>query len=66
MEANGESQDMFCRNTYSRYTYKTMTFSLELKEGENTVTFSSSGNIRFNGRETYAPQIEAVTVNPVQ
>lgn len=66
VEANGESQDMFCRNTYSRYTYKTMTFSLELKEGENTVTLSSSGNIRFDGRETYAPQIESVTVNPVQ
>ena len=66
VEANGESQDMFCRNTYSRYTYKTMTFSLELKEGENTVTFSSSGNIRFNGRDTYAPQIESITVNSIQ
>ena len=34
--------------------------------GENTVTLSSSGNIRFDGRETYAPQIESITVNPVQ
>ena len=66
VEANGESQDIFCRNTYSRYTYKTMTFSLELNEGENTLTLSSSGNIRFDGRETYAPQIESITVNPVQ
>ncbi len=66
VEANGESQDMFCRNTYSRYTYKTMTFSLELNEGENTVTLSSSGNVRFNGKTTYAPQIESITVNPVQ
>lgn len=66
VEAGGESQDIFCRNTYSRYTYKTMTFSIELKKGENTVTFSSSGNIRFDGRETFAPQIESITVNPVQ
>lgn len=66
VEANGESQDIFCRNTYSRYTYKTMTFSLELNEGENTVTLSSSGNIRFDGRETFAPQIESITVNPAQ
>lgn len=66
VEANGEGQDIFCRNTYSLYTYKTLTFSLELEEGENTVTLSSSGNIRFNGRTTYAPLIEAVTVNPVQ
>lgn len=66
VEANGESQDIFCRNTYSRYTYKTMTFSLDLNEGENTVTLSSSGNIRFNGKETFAPQIESITVNPVQ
>ena len=66
VEVNGESQDIFCRNTYSRYTYKTMTFSLDLNEGENTVTLSSSGNIRFNGRETFAPQIESITVNQVQ
>lgn len=66
VEANGISQDMFCRNTYSRFTYKTMTFSLELRQGENTVTFSSSGNTRFDSRETSAPQIAGVTVNPVQ
>lgn len=65
-EVNGEIQDIFCRNTYSRYTYKTLTFSLELQQGENTVTLSSSGNIRFDGRTTYAPQIKSVTVNPVQ
>ena len=65
-EVNGTSQDMFCRNTYSRFTYKTMTFSVELEEGENVLTLSSSGNTCFDGRETYAPQIESITVNPVQ
>ena len=63
VSANGESQDIFCRNTYSLYTYKTLTFNLELNEGENTVTLSSSGNISFNGNETFAPRIESVTVN---
>ncbi len=66
VEANGEGQDIFCRNTYSRFTYKTLTFSLELNEGENTVTLSSSGNILFNNQTSYAPQIESLTVNPVQ
>lgn len=63
VSANGDSQDIFCRNTYSLYNYKTLTFNLKLNEGENTVRLSSSGNIRFNGNETFAPRIESVTVN---
>ena len=63
VSANGQAQDIFCRNTYSLYTYKTLTFSLELNKGENTVRLSSSGNIRFNGNETLAPRIESVTIN---
>lgn len=63
VSANGESQDIFCRNTYSRYTYKTMTFSLKLKQGENTVTLSNSGNTLFNNMTAFAPQIESLTVN---
>ena len=63
VSANGQAQDIFCRNTYSLYNYKTLTFSLELNKGENTVRLSSSGNIRFNGNETLAPRIESVTIN---
>ena len=63
VSANGDSQDIFCRNTYSLYNYKTLSFNLTLNEGENTVRLSSSGNIRFNGNETFAPRIESVTVN---
>ena len=63
VSANGQAQDIFCRNTYSLYNYKTLTFSLELNKGENTVRLSSSGNIRFNGNETFAPRIESVTIN---
>lgn len=63
--ANGESQDIFCRNTYSLYTYKTLTFSLMLEEGENTVELSSSGNVLFAGNESFAPGIKSITVNSI-
>ena len=61
--ANGESKDVFTRNTYSKYTYKTMTFNLTLKEGDNTVTLSNSGNYIFHNMEAFAPQIAEITVN---
>ena len=63
VEAKGESQDIFCRNTYSLYTYKTLTFNLSLEKGENTVTLSNSGNVLFAGNESFAPRIESITVN---
>lgn len=61
--ANGETQDVFCRNTYSNYNYKTVTFNLELKAGENEIVFSNSGNTKFNNMESFAPFISSVTVN---
>ncbi len=63
--ANGESQDIFCRNTYSLYTYKTLTFNLSLEAGENTVELSNSGNVLFAGNESFAPRIESLTFNSV-
>ncbi len=61
--ANGESKDVFTRNTFSKYTYKTMTFNLTLKEGDNTITLSNSGNYIFHNMEAFAPQIAEITVN---
>lgn len=61
--ANGESQDIFCRNTYSKFTYKTMTFNLTLKKGDNEVAITNSGNTIFNNTPALAPQIESITVN---
>ena len=61
--ANGESKDVFTRNTYSKYTYKTMTFNLTLKEGDNTITVTNSGNYIFHNMEAFAPQIAEITVN---
>lgn len=65
VSTNGESKDIFLRNTYSKYTYKTMTFNMELKQGENEITITNSGNVLFNNNTSYGPQIEWITVNPV-
>lgn len=65
VECGGESQDIFCRNTYSLYTYKTLTFNLYLAQGENTVSLSNSASTLFVGNESFAPRIESVTVNAV-
>ncbi len=63
--AGGESKDVYCRNTFSKYNYKTVTFNLGLTEGENTVEFTNSGSYRFNGQLSYAPQIAEITVNSI-
>lgn len=61
--ANGVSEDFFTRNTFSKYTYKTMTFNLTLKEGDNKITLTNSGNYIFHNQEAFAPQIAKITVN---
>ena len=61
--ANGESQDVYCRNTFSRYNFKTVTFTMSLKKGNNAVSITNSGNYLFNGMTAYAPQIAEITVN---
>lgn len=67
VSVNGQEQgNCFCRNTYSWDTVKTVTFSVELKKGENTVTFSNNGSERFNNQTAFAPHIYSVTVSPAQ
>lgn len=61
--ANGISQDVFCRNTYSKFAYKTTTFSLDLTAGENEITLANSGNTVFNNMECFTPQIAEITIN---
>lgn len=61
--ANGESQDIYCRNTFSRYNFKTVTFTIKLNEGENKISITNSGSYLFNGMTAYAPQIAEITVN---
>jgi hypothetical protein len=60
---NGESQDVYCRNTFSRYNFKTVTFTLNLEKGENKVSITNSGSYLFNNMTAFAPQIAGLTVN---
>ncbi len=59
----GEGQNVFFRNTYSDYTYKTATFNVTLAEGENTINFSNSGEYTFASLLSEAPFINNITVN---
>ncbi len=65
VETGGDAQNIFCRNTYSLYTYKTLTFDLELKQGENTVSLYNDGSVLFAGNESFAPRIESITISAV-
>ncbi len=60
---NGESHNLWCRNTYSWDTVKTSTLNLELKAGDNRIVFTNDGSVKFNGQTSYAPHIYGVTVN---
>ncbi len=61
---NGEkSENLYCRNTYSSDTYTTVTTNICLEAGENIITFSNDGLNKFNGNETFAPDISTVKVN---
>lgn len=57
------SENIWCRNTYSWDTYKTVTFNLELDKGENTLILSNNGAYNFNGSVPVTPRIKSLTVN---
>ncbi|MBR2868614.1 MAG: hypothetical protein IKB88_06090 [Clostridia bacterium] len=61
--ANGFEENVWCRNTYSWDTYKTVTFNLNLAQGENTVTLSNNGEYDFNGSVPVTPRISNITVS---
>lgn len=61
--ANGKTQNLWCRNTYSWSTVKTATLNIWLEAGENTVTLSNNGAVKFNGRASFAPHIYGVSIN---
>ena len=63
VQVNGTSQNLWCRNTYSWDTEKTVTMNIELNEGENVITFANDGSVKFNNRDSYAPYIFSVSVN---
>ena len=59
------SHNLWCRNTYSWDTVKTATMNIYLTEGENKITLSNDGSVRFNGNISYAPHIYSVTVSEI-
>ncbi len=63
VQVNGTTQNVWCRNTYSWDTVKTVTLNIPLNAGENTITFTNDGSVKFNNRDSYAPYIFSVTVN---
>ncbi|MBO5332941.1 MAG: hypothetical protein J6B37_02370 [Clostridia bacterium] len=63
VDVNGKAQNLWCRNTYSWDTVKTVTMNIELQKGENTITFANDGSVKFNNRDSYAPYIFSVTIN---
>lgn len=63
--AGGKSKDVYCRNTYSWDTYKTVTCYVNLKKGSNTISLTNSGNNKFDNQDTYAPHIAHMSVNEI-
>lgn len=67
VSVNGkDSQNIYCRNTYSWQTFKTVTFTVDLNKGKNTITLTNNGENKFNNTDTAAPYIGVITVNPAQ
>ncbi len=66
VDVNGKKQNVYCRNTYSWDTYKTVTFTVNLKKGENKIVLSNDGSNKFNNADTSAPDISVITLNPAQ
>lgn len=63
VSTDNSEEDVWCRNTYSWDTYKTVTFNLELDEGENEIILSNNGGYDFNGSVPVTPRIRNITVN---
>ena len=49
-----------------KINYVTVTTNINLKAGENKITFSNDGANKFNDNVTFAPDIATVTINPVK
>lgn len=63
--AGDKSQDIYCRNTYSWNTYKTVTCYVDLQKGDNVISLTNSGNLKFDNQDTYAPHIAHMCVNEI-
>ena len=62
---NGTTQTVMCRNTYSEENDSTVTFNVRLEKGDQLFRLWNDGSVRFDGRETEAPHLRWISVNPV-
>ena len=44
-------------------TVKTAVINLELQEGENRISLTNDGSVKFNGTASFAPHIYSVSAN---
>ena len=65
LTVNGEAQRIWCRSTASWDTVLTSTVNVTLQEGENALTLTNDGEVRFNGAENQTPQVVSVSFFPV-
>lgn len=67
IKVNGQSfGNTYFRSTYSTDTYKTKTILLPFEQGENSIVLLNDGSYQFNNKVTYAPDIGAVLIAPLQ
>ncbi len=64
VSVNGESFNVWCRNTMSDESFKTVTANIKLKKGENTIVLSNNGEFSFNGSVSFAPNIARIDFSP--
>ena len=65
ISVNGDFQkELYCRNTYSWQTYKTVTTEIYLEAGENYIYFENDGSNLFNNTTANAPRIMLIQVSP--
>ena len=66
ISANGNTRQLYCRNTLSWDTFTTVTANIYLEKGENVIILANDGSNRFNNNETFAPHIAEVTISETQ
>lgn len=59
---NGITHNVYCRNTYSDHTFKTVTFAATLDKGDNIIILSNDGSNKFNNQDNLAPNIASLVV----
>ena len=64
VDVNGESFNVWCRNTMSDENFKTVTLNVRLNEGENKITLCNNGEYLFNDMTAFAPNVSEISFSP--